>query len=272
MQNKIKGDMQKLSESIQSLQKDMQHTNTKISNAKIAIRDFIVSYFNDLIAQVNGTSLEAFSDVMQREIGSEGSIMIAKMQNTFEKYTHQIISELQTNIARFDAESGDFEKAISGYGKQGIEWLQKSGAINSQNVLMARDLLKSGLETIGINIGTALNFKPWGAVNFAKNANICLAIVGIALEAWDSYKEQQKIEAFKKARNDIIKMLESQMKELLELINNKEQFYALFSGYEPLSNALNDTKNKLNELETKALNFNEWIKEGKLLEAKIIKS
>ena len=272
MNDKFKNDIKRFQESERALSKDMQRANDKISAARIALREFVIKYFSNLVIQVNGTSLETFGDFMQREIGSEGCIMIAKVQNAFERHTHAVISELQTNIARFDAERSDFEKAVSGYGKQGVEWLQKSGAINSQNVLMARNLLKGGLEKIGINVGTALNFKPWGAINFAKSANAVLAVAGIALELWDSYQKQKRQEAFEEAKNGIREMLESQMNVLLGVINDDGQFYALFSGYEPLKNALEDTRNGLSELEIRTLSFDEWVKQGEMLEAKIVES
>lgn len=271
LQGKIKGDMQRLNESAKALQKDMLRTNDKMNDAQIALRSFVTQYFNDLIKQVNGTSLETFGDFMQGEIGSEGSLINAKIQNEFQRHTHSVINDLRTSIERFDAERGDFEKAISSYGKQGVEWLQKSGAINSQNVLAARDLLKTGLEKIGINVGTKLNFAPWGAVNFAKNAGAILAVIGIALETWDSYKRHKKEQEFQKAKSTIAEMLNTQMNELLNTING-EKFYSLFSGYNELKNALESTQNELESFEAQSRKFDEWVKEGEIIEAEIVKS
>ncbi|MGX3098153.1 LeoA/HP0731 family dynamin-like GTPase [Helicobacter sp. 23-1046] len=271
LQGKIKGDMQRLNESAKALQKDMLRTNDKMNDAQIALRGFVTEYFNDLIKQVNGTSLETFGDFMQGEIGSEGSLISAKIQNEFQRHTHSVINDLRTSIERFDAEKGDFEKAISSYGKQGVEWLQKSGAINSQNVLAARDLLKTGLEKIGINVGTALNFKPWGAVNLAKGANTALAGVGLALEVWDSYKQHEKEQEFQKAKSKIANMLETQMKEILDTINS-DKFYELFSGYNELKNALESTQNELESFETQSQKFDEWVKEGEIIEAEIVEN
>lgn len=269
LQEKIKGDMQMLNESIKALNKDMARTEDKISEAQIALRSFVSQYFNDLIKQINGTSLDTFGDFMQGEIGSEGSLMIAKVQNEFQRHTHSVMNELRTNIEKFETERGDFEKAISSYGKQSVEWLQKPGAINSQSVLAARNLLKTGLEKIGVNVGKALNFKPWGAINFAKGANAALSVLGLALELWDSYKRHEKEQEFQKAKSKIADMLETQMKELLDTING-EKFYSLFGGYEVLKNALKDTQDELQLFETQNHNFSEWIKQGELIEAEIV--
>lgn len=270
LQNKIKGDMQRLNESIKALRKDMERTNDKINDAQMALREFVARYFNDLISQVNGTSLETFGDFMQKEIGSEGSLMSARVQNEFQRHTHSVISELQTSIERFNKERGDFEKAVISYGKQGVEWLQKSGVINNQNVLLARDLLKTGLEKIGVNVGTALNFKPWGAVKFANGTLAVVAAIGLVLEVWDSYRQYEKEQEFKKARAKIVEMLEKQMNELLSTIDDTEKFYALFSGYEPLKNALEDTQKDLQTLESTSAEFEKWVKQGEIIEAEIV--
>lgn len=269
-QNKIKGDMQRLDESIKALKKDMMRTNDKINNAQIALRDFVARYFNDLIRQVNGTSLETFGDVMQKEIGSEGSLMSARVQNEFQRHTRSVIHELKTSIERFDKERGDFEKAVSSYGKQGVAWLQQSGIINNKNVLLARDLLKTGLEKVGVNVGTALNFKPWGAVKFANSTLAVVAAIGLALEVWDSYRQYEKEQEFKKAKSKIVEMLENQMNELLSTIDDAKKFYALFSGYEPLKNALEDTQKDLQTLESISAEFEKWVEQGEIIEAEIV--
>lgn len=270
LQNKIKGDMQRLNESIKALRKDMERTNDKINDAQMALREFVARYFNDLISQVNGTSLETFGDFMQKEIGSEGSLMSARVRNEFQRHTHSVINELQTNIARFEAEKDDFVNTISDYVKNGAEWLKES--INPQSVLATRNLLKEGLEKIGVNVGTALNFKPWGAINFAKGATVVLAVFGLALEVWDSYRQYEKEQKFQEAKSKIVEMLEKQMNELLSTINDTKKFYALFSGYEPLKNALEDTQKDLQTLESISAEFEKWVKQGEIIEVEITKS
>ncbi len=262
---KITKDARKLKESQEALQKAMSRTEEQIRKARINLRAFITKYFNNLIAQLQGTSLETFNDFMQEEIGSEGSLMIMEVKNKFEEHCGMIRIELEKSLARFDAEMGDFEKAISSYGKQGIAVLQKSGVINATNVKLARDVIKTGLETIGINVGKMLNFKPWGAVNFAKGANTAVAVIGLALEAWDSYKQMEREQKFQEAKANIKEMLENQMKGILETIDDDSKFLELFQGYKQLENALNATHQNLEKIEFFDKEFNEWVEQGKVL-------
>ena len=45
----------------------------KIANAKSNLRSSFNGYFQDLVMQVQGTSLETIGDFLVREIGNEGS-------------------------------------------------------------------------------------------------------------------------------------------------------------------------------------------------------
>lgn len=263
---KIIKETRKLKESEESLQKSMNRTKEQIDSARINLREFAARYFNDLIAQLNGTGLETFNDFMQREIGSEGSLMIAQIENKFEEHCGKIFIELEKSITRFDIEMGDFEKAISSYGKQGIDILQKSNLINATNIKIARDAIKTGLEAIGINIGKMLNFKPWGAIKFAKGANIALAVVGLALEAWDSYSKHKQEQEFQKAKEKIKDILEKTMKDILETINDNKKFLGLFQGYNELKQALANTEESLKNIESYNENFNKWVEQGRQLE------
>lgn len=262
--------MQRLNESIKALRKDMERTNDKINDAQIALREFVARYFNDLIRQIKGTSLETFDDIFYKEIGNEGNQIASRVKNEFQRHTHSVISELQISIERFDKERGDFEKAVISYGKQGVEWLQKSGVINNKNVLLVRDVLKTGLEKIGVNVGTALNFKPWGAIKLANGLGAFLSALGFVLEVWDSVQRAKIEKEFSEGKKEMENALDKQRKELSDIIENNEKFYALFSGYEPLKNALEDTQKDLQTLESASAEFEKWVEQGEIIEAEIV--
>src|SRR3546814_9091606 len=82
---------------------------------------------------------------------------------------------------------------------------------------------------VGMELGSLLKFKPWGAVNFAKGANGALAFVGVAFEAWDSWEQYKREVAFRKSIANMVEDFEKQRKELLGLIT-AELFQELFFG------------------------------------------
>ncbi len=268
MNEKIKKDALRLKDSEESLLKDMGDANEKISNARKQLRSFVTDYFNDLINQARHTSLQSFDEFMQSQIGSSGSIINTKVQNSFETQTDDIANALLNNIQRFNAERSDFEQALTKYGKSGLALLKSSGVINANNVKLGRDLLEGGLKMVGVNVGNALKFKPWGAVNFASKVNAAVAVLGVALELWDSWKNHEKEQEFKKARDKIVEMLEAQLQELLGLINKDEKFFALFPHYDYLKHNLENTQKDLQFLENREHDFNAWVEQGEKIESK----
>ena len=131
----------------------------------------------------------------------------------------------------FKAEIDSFNKTIRNYGKQGLSYLSKSKIINKDTILVSRDLLLTGVKAIGLDIGKYLKFKPWGATKLANGANIVLAFLGLAIELWDSYEQNQKEIEFQRAIEEIVSKFEKQRSEILNLINGEDFILNVFPTY-----------------------------------------
>ncbi|RDU58718.1 LeoA/HP0731 family dynamin-like GTPase, partial [Helicobacter sp. MIT 14-3879] len=189
---RIKMDIEKLNDNMNRIKKDITRIEPKINQARTDLRKFITDYFSDVIVQLNGSSLETFNDFFEREIGSEGVVLNSRIQNEFDRHIGSVVSNLNAITIHFESEMNDFEKVISSYGKQGITFLQQSGVINASNIKIARDTIVSMGKMVGLELGSLLKFKPWGAVKLAKGANAMFIVAGLALEVWDSYKQIEK--------------------------------------------------------------------------------
>ncbi|GAA7809070.1 50S ribosome-binding GTPase [Helicobacter pylori] len=218
----INREMEYLNRMIEKRRKDLQNLNNEISQARIHLREFIIRYFSGLIAQVSGTSLETFNDFVIREIGDEGIIIDTRVQNEFERQTQGISNEIAKIETGFNADMSFFEKHAGTLGKIGIKLLEQSGFINATSIKAARDALVAGGKFVGIDL--ALKFKPWGAVKLASNLNKALPLIGLAIEAWDSWKESQKIEKLEKAKREMKSDFNNQKQEILNLINDETRF------------------------------------------------
>ncbi|GAA8492154.1 50S ribosome-binding GTPase [Helicobacter pylori] len=218
----INREMEYLNRMIEKRRKDLQNLNNEISQARIHLREFITRYFSGLIAQVSGTSLETFNDFVIREIGDEGIIIDTRVQNEFERQTQGISNEIAKIETGFNADMSFFEKHAGALGKIGIKLLEQSGFINATSIKAARDALVAGGKFVGIDL--ALKFKPWGAVKLASNLNKALPLIGLAIEAWDSWKESQKIEKLEKAKREMESDFNNQKQEILNLINDETRF------------------------------------------------
>ncbi|GAA8713169.1 hypothetical protein HpBT350_06400 [Helicobacter pylori] len=180
-QQDIKREMEYLNKMIEKRRKDLQNLNSEISQARANLREFITSYFSDLIRQVAGTSLETFNDFVMREIGDKGINIDTRVQNAFERETQGIFDQIAKIETSFNADLNFFEKQAGALGKIGINFLNQSGFINATNIKLARDTIAAVGKFVGVDL--AFKFKPWGAVKLAGNLNKAVPFIGFAFEA-----------------------------------------------------------------------------------------
>lgn len=253
---KISGEVFKLHELNEHLTGQLDAIDKKIEGSRSNLRQFATRYFTDLILQAKGCSLETFGDFFEREIGSEGIIVATRLQDEFSRQTQSITLEVEKMQVGFDTEINHFNTTVTSLGKQGIDYLK--GTINSTTVLAARDGIVTAAKTVGMNIGEALKFKPWGAVKFAKGAAGVLAVAGIALEAWDSWKQNEREKTFREAIAKMVDNFEEQRKDFLELINSENFNERFFGDYLALNNQLQKLQENLNEGQERQQRFQAW--------------
>ena len=236
LNQRILEELGKLSEISTIMNREIQSLEPEIRAKKLALKEFTIDTFTNLIRQAQGTSLETFGEFYAQEIGSEGINLNTKIQIEFERQIGSVVQSLNTIETNFNAEIGTFNKVISNYGKQGVTYLSKSGLINNTTILGTRDMITSAMKTIGLDL--SIKFKPYGAINLAKGVNGALVVLGFALELWDSWSQHQKQEEFNKAKKKIIESFEAQRKELIESLDSENFTQNFFPKYIELQEKL----------------------------------
>lgn len=264
---KVSLEVGRLDELSARLGKQLAATGQQIEEARISLRDFSTRYFSDLILQAKGCSLETFADFFEREVGAEGIILSTRLQNEFSRQTQSITLDVAKMQVGFDSEVNHFNTTVKALGKQGINHVLKGNLINNTTVLAARDGLTTIAKTVGMDIGKYLKFKPWGAVKFANGANGALAFLGMALEAWDSWEQYKREEAFKKAVTTMVGNFEQQRQDFLALVNSdrfKEEF---FPDYLLLNTRRQELQINVDESRVRQQRFQAWRVEAEAIEA-----
>ena len=216
--------------------------------------------------QAKGTSLETFNRFFEKEIGSEGININTKIQNEFERQIGSVNLELQKIETNFNAEIESFNKTIRACGKQGLNYLSKSKIINKDTVLATRDILVTGAKTIGLDIGKYLKFKPWGATKLANGTGAALAVIGLAVELWDSYEQKQKEIEFQKAISTMVTNFEKQRSEILDLINSENFISNFFPTYIELQNKLQNINQDIASMNEIQQSFRKWVEMGEIID------
>ncbi|WP_223537636.1 LeoA/HP0731 family dynamin-like GTPase [Pseudomonas sp. GL-B-16] len=264
---KVSLEVGKLDELNARLGKQLAVTGQQIEDARISLREFATRYFSDLILQAKGCSLETFADFFEREVGAEGIIVSTRLQNEFSRQTQSIMLEVEKMQVGFDSEVNHFNTTVKALGKQGINHLLKGNLINNTTVLAARDGLTTIAKTVGMDIGKYLKFKPWGAMKFAKGANGALAFLGVALEAWDSWEQYKREEAFKKAIAAMVDNFEQQRQDFLALVNSERFKEEFFPDYLLLNTRRQELQSNLDESRVRQQRFQAWRVEAETIDA-----
>lgn len=238
----------------------------KITYAKSNLKSNFNSYFHDLVMQAQGASLETIGEFLVREVGEQGSIITSSITEYFENETNQINIALNTQAMNFNAEIENIDTAVGYMAKKGLSHLAKNIKLNSQTILAARDGLAAAGKIVGLNLKEALKFKPWGAINLAGHINKALPLLGIAIDAWDTWSQAQKVEEFQKAKKELVENFQKQQKEILELIDSDDFIEKFFPIYEELKSKVNEIKSTYEEHEQKQKSFNLWKQEGVTIE------
>ncbi|MBH0273138.1 dynactin subunit 1 [Helicobacter pylori] len=260
-QQEINREMEYLNKTLEKRRKDIQDLNGEISQARIHLREFIIRYFSDLIRQVSGTSLETFNDFIIREIGDKDINMETRVQNEFERQMQGIVNEIAKIGTGFNADMSFFEKHAGALGKIGINLLEQSKFINTTNIKLTRDGIVAGGKFVGIDL--ALKFKPWGAVKLAGNLNKALPLIGLALEAWDSWKESQKIEKLEKAKEEMKSNFEEAKEQMIEFINDETRFkQTCFPMALELEKCIQACEESVKKTQECAQGLEKWIQTG----------
>ena len=264
---KVSQEVGRLDELNARLGKQLATTGQQIEEARISLRDFATRYFSDLILQVNGCSLETFADFFEREVGAEGIILSTRLQNEFSRQTQSIMLEVEKMQTGFDSEVNHFNTTVKALGKQGINHVLKGNFISNTTVLAARDGLTTIAKTVGMDIGKYLKFKPWGAVKFAKGANGALAFLGVALEAWDSWEQYKREEAFKKAVTTMVSNFEKQRQDFLALVNSERFKEEFFPDYLFLNTRRQELQSNVDDSRVRQQRFQAWRVEAEAIDA-----
>lgn len=265
-QQNLSLEMQKLNQIYELESSSLAMIAKKISYAKTNLRSNFIHFFQDLIMQLQGTSLETIGDFLVREIGDEGSIISTRINEYFQNETNQINTALNTQAINFNAEIDNIETAVGTLTKKGLNHLAKNVKLNSQTILMARNGLVSGGKLIGLNLKEALKFKPWGAVNLAGHINTALPLIGIAVEAWDTWSQAKKQEEFLTAKKELVSNLQKQQSEILQLIDSEEFVAKFFPIYEELQTKIDEIKSMRHNHEAQVKAFHSWKSQGEIIE------
>ncbi|MBK4833559.1 LeoA/HP0731 family dynamin-like GTPase [Enterococcus faecium] len=249
---------------ISDVRKEQDSSERNISNARTELKEYITDLFTDLILQVKGTDIETINEFFERNIGDEGIVLETTIQNEFERQLGKIAYEISKAETNFNASINHYNNMVGDLAIQGMkiskEFL-KNAKVSSKAILTTRDFLMP-----------TFKFKPWGAIKLAdkisKGFAVTGALLGIAVEAFDSYSKAKQEEEFNRVKNAIAENLIKQRKDYITFINNPQDFIGqFFPSYFDLLQRVKNMEEELVQHQNFLTEFEAWKYEGELIES-----
>lgn len=257
----------RITEIKQSQSLELQSVHGNIAQAQTRLRGRLLRYFEDLQLQTRKISLQGFNEFMHREVGNEGCLVQQRIQEIFSEEIGSINTDLyriQTNV---DNELKHYDDVLNAMSKKGVQFLSQPGFITKDNVLLARDGLNAATKMVGLDISKYLKFKPWGATKLANSLGSAVAILGVALEVWDSYKEHERQAQFAQAIESMISNFQAQSKEVIQLIDAADFSERFFPNFANLKQQLSSIDSEMVALHERQVRFKKWYDNGTAIDA-----
>ncbi|MDA3046148.1 dynamin family protein [Campylobacter sp. VBCF_06 NA8] len=251
-----KANSKNLEIALKQISSELKSVKSKISRARINLKEFVGKYFTDIILQLNNTDLETFKEFVIREIGDKGINIEVKIKNKFEEETSSILTELEKVKTTYIEETSLFESTMLSAGKSGLNSLANSGVINAENIKLARDVVTSVAKFF--NIDLVIKFKPWEAVKIASNLNKAIPFISAGIEAWETYSDYKKQQKFLEIKNDMTDDFNKKKAELINFIDSDDFVNNLFEIYPKLMSGVSNIQKELNELKEREVGFKAW--------------
>ena len=268
LDEKTSAECDRLRQVCDEVEEERRKTSSRLSEIRIELRDFISELFTGLILQAKGLSIDTIGDFFERNIGSEGIRLSAKIKNEFERQLGSAaprISQMQLSLnAGIQQYNNVIGSVIGDYALKGLktggEFLARGVKLTNVNVLAARNFIMP-----------AFKFKPWGAIKLANTLNKAIPIIGtligIGFELWDSYSEKKKEQEIQKTIVDIVSKFEQQRKEYLDFLDDDKFTGECFPNFISLEKQLEGINLDLSEKQSQHEKFKKWRERGEAIEA-----
>ena len=246
---------------------ELQKVYGTIGQAQVRLRGRVLRYFEDLQLQAKNVGINTLDDFTHREIGNEGCLVQQRIQEIFSDEVGGISRDLSRIQVNVNNELAHYNDVVSEIGKKGVNLLSKPGVITNSNVLAVRDGVNTATKMVGLDISKHLKFKPWGATKLANGLGSVLAALGIALELWDSYKEQERQAKFAEAISTMIANFQEQSKEVTRLVDAPDFSDQFFPAFVSLKQQLTAIDTEMNTLQERQVRFKKWYDNGTAIDA-----
>ena len=260
-----------INEQVGDLNTDIIMARKELSDRRIEMKDSLLNLQAGTTSDIKHATFESIGDVIDKQIGEESG------QMTFYMFNHKIDSILsacgQSNVATIYNVGVKMENTFQAQDNM-LKDAMKKGANQLKNVKISGEQVKAARDVVA----KSFKFKPWGAINLAKNLTKVVGWIGagipVIIDVVDFIKKRKQEKELIELKKTLTEEVQKRIHEALKLFDTDEKYYENFApSFIELCNQLSsrnqDIENlnkRVKSLEVYKTRINNWAVEDAVFE------
>ena len=267
----IEKSLEIINEQVGDLNTDIIMARKELSDRRIEMKDSLLNLQAGTTSDIKHATFESIGDVIDKQIGEESG------QMTFYMFNHKIDSILsacgQSNVATIYNVGVKMENTFQAQDNM-LKDAMKKGANQLKNVKISGEQVKAARDVVA----KSFKFKPWGAINLAKNLTKAVGWIGagipVIIDVVDFIKKRKQEKELIELKKTLTEEVQKRIHEALKLFDTDEKYYENFApSFIELCNQLSsrnqDIENlnkRVKSLEVYKTRINNWAVEDAVFE------
>ena len=246
----------KIQERRGELEEDQKQLKNELILSKNELRDSLNTLKNDIIRDINGASIDTIGEILQSQIGVENDKVSFYVFN--DKVNSLIERCCETNAKAVDSKIQLLQEEFSRQNEM-VDQLIAKGLGQLKNLTVTREQVKA----IRDIIASSYKFKPWGAINLAKNITKWAGWIGaglsIGFELYSWYKKYRDGEKLEKMKHEMANAINKTMADLFKSFESDESYFMNYApSYLQMCQALKDREIEVTQLQQRVKDLEKY--------------
>ena len=246
----------KIQERRGELEEDQKQLKNELILSKNELRDSLNTLKNDIIRDINGASIDTIGEILQSQIGVENDkvsfyVFNDKVNSLIERCCETNAKAVESNIQLLQEEFSRQNEMVDQLIAKGLGQL-KNLTVTREQVKAIRDIIASSYK-----------FKPWGAINLAKNITKWAGWIGaglsIGVELYSWYKKYRDGEKLEKMKHELANAINKTMADLFKSFESDESYFMNYApSYLQMCQALKDRDKEVAQLQQRVKDLEKY--------------
>lgn len=222
----LSADLERSQEAMKEIKSELQLMKKDVEEARRTMSDRLKALFKGIMTDIDSATAKSIRQVIEQRLGLKGD----EVGFILERDVNQILQDCSeaNNLQVSSVHVGKLQELFKSQNKA-MQRMLKIGGASLGKVTISGGMIKSARNVLA----KGFKFKPWGAVNLAKNLTKVLGAFGTALsvfmEGWDVYISKKREKDLAELKSQLKEMLTNMQADIYAQFNDNESYYKNFA-------------------------------------------